>query len=285
MYYLLLAFLYPLSLLPLPVLYLLSDAVYGLIYHVLGYRKQIVWDNLRYAFPHKNETELQRVRKAFYKGFCDQWIETIKLLSISKAELNKRVSGNWEVFHQLCAEGKNTYALLGHFFNWEWANVACQWNSPQTFAGVYLPVSSKAFDRLMHRIRSRSGSLLISMKSQKSGFDAIKDKTHIVGLIADQNPSVVENALWLPFMHREAPFFKGPEAMARRAKGAVVFAGIKKERRGYYRITLRKFCDDASLKDREAITRAYVHFLEHSLEAQPPNYLWSHRRWKHKRFV
>jgi len=280
-YYLILVLLYPISLLPLPVLYVLSDVIYGLLYHIAGYRKSVVWDNLKHAFPEKPDVELKLIRKKFYKNFCDQWIETLKLLSISRKELNRRFTGNWEVFRQLGADGKNTYAILGHTFNWEWANVACPYNTPQQYACVYLPLSNNAFDRLMLRIRSKSGAWMVSMKALKSGLARLKDTQHILALAADQNPSEPEVAEWISFMNREAPFFRGPEQMARRAKAAVVFAGITKIKRGYYRINLYKFSDDASQTGAGDVLNAYVKFVEQQLYAQPENWLWTHKRWKH----
>ena len=284
MYYLLLAFFYPLSLLPLRVLYLLSDFAFVLLYYVFGYRKDIVLDNLTHAFPEKSPEEILRIRRAFYRSFCDQWIETIKLLSMSKKELNRRISGTWEVFEALDREGKNAYVLLGHTYNWEWGTAAVQLNAPQRFAGFYQPVSNKAFDRLMLRIRGRGG-LFISMKSIKKGFQQLQNFRHIVGMVADQNPSDPQVAMWLPFMHREAPFFRGPEQMSRRAKGAVVFVGIQKVKRGYYKFTVEKKWDDASVTATGEITKAYVAFMEAQLRAQPENWLWSHRRWKHVKAV
>jgi KDO2-lipid IV(A) lauroyltransferase len=281
MYYLLFAVLYPLSILPLPVLYLLSDFAFLILYYVIGYRKEIVRNNLARAFPEKSAKEINDIHRRFYHSFCDQWMETVKLLSISKKELDRRITGNWEVFEALDRDGKNAYALLGHTYNWEWATVACQYHAPQQFAGIYLPVSNKAFDRLMLRIRSRSGAMLISIKSMKGGLKTLQATRHIVGMIADQNPSDPDVAAWLPFLHREAPFFRGPEAMARRAKGAVLFAGIKKVKRGYYKVTLEKKWDDASVTAPGEITKAYVGFMEVQLRAQPENWLWSHRRWKH----
>jgi len=283
MYYLLLAILYPLSLIPLRVLYLLSDFAFVVLYYITGYRKGVVMDNLSHAFPEKSPEELTRIMRRFYRSFCDQWIETIKLLSISRRALNKRVTGNWDVFEQLNAEGKNAYALLGHTYNWEWANVACQYNSPQQFAGFYQPVSNKAFDKLMMKMRNRGGGWLISMKAIKEKFQSLQSIRHIIAMIADQNPGAPDVAMWLPFMHRQAPFFRGPEQMARRAKGAVVFAGIKKVKRGYYQVTLHKVWEDASVTIAGEITKAYVAFMEQQLREQPENWLWSHRRWKHVR--
>lgn len=282
MYYLLLFILYPLSLLPLKVLYVLSDGMYLLLYYVIGYRKQLVMDSLRHAFPEKTEQEIQTICKKFYRNFCDQWTETLKLLSMSEQELNRRIRGNWEVFHQLHNEGRNTYALLGHTFNWEWANVACQYNCKQQFAGVYMPQKNKAADKLLNKIRSRSGAWLISMKA-KRGFERLQDAQYIVGLIADQNPPVVKVATWHSFMNREAPFFNGPEVLAKRAHAAVVFAGIKKTRRGYYEIVLGKYTDDATTLPKGELMQAYVRFMEEQIKAQPENWMWTHNRWKHNR--
>ncbi len=285
MYYLLLAILYPLSLLPLRLLYLLSDFAFVILYYITGYRKAVIMDNLTHAFPEKTPEELAVILRRFYHSFCDQWIETVKLLSMSRKELDRRFTGNWEVFEALNAAGKNTYVLMGHIYNWEWASQIVQYHTQQQFAGIYLPVSNPAFDRLMNTIRTRSGALLISMKNMKAGLQEIYGRHYIIGVIADQNPSDPDVALWVPFMHREAPFFRGPETMARRAQGAVVFAGLRKVKRGYYQFMLEKKWDDASVTAPGEITKAYVAFMEGQLHAQPENWLWSHRRWKHVRKV
>lgn len=283
MYYLLLIIFYPISLLPMWLLYRLADVAYLILYYLMGYRRQIVYDNLKHAFPNKTDKELIQIQKANYKHFCDQWIETLKLLSISRKELDRRVVANWEVFQRLGEEQKNTYALMGHTFNWEWANVACAWNVPQLYACIYLPLSSSPFDKMMLKIRSQSGALMISMKALKKGLVQLRDTTYILGQAADQNPSVTEVAEWLPFMNREAPFFRGTEQMARRAKAAVVFVGLKRVKRGYYEINLQHQCDDASLEEVGSILKSYVNFMEQQLTHQPENWMWTHRRWKHQR--
>ena len=282
MHRLLLILLYPLSLLPMPVLYGLSSVARTMLFGVFGYRRKVVMDNLSHAFPEKTAEARSRIQRGFERNFCDQWVETLKALSISKAALQKRVAGNWEVFEQLDREGKNSFGLLGHFFNWEWASIACQWAAPQQFAGVYLPLNSPAFDHLMQRIRARGGAWLISMKAVREGMERLQGVRYLLGLIADQNPSQPDKALWLPFMNREAPFFLGPEGMAQRAGGAVVFAAVRRTGRGRYQVVLEKKWDNAREAAPGEITRAYVAFLEEELRAQPDNWLWSHRRWKHR---
>jgi KDO2-lipid IV(A) lauroyltransferase len=282
MYYLLLFILYPISLLPLKGLYLLSDCFYMLVYYAFSYRKKLVMEHLQFAFPEKNIQELQSIRKEFYHSFCDQWIETFKLLSISEKELNRRMQGNWEVFHELYDKGINAYVMLGHTFNWEWANVTCQYNVQQQFAGFYMPIDNPAMNKLMKKVRGRSGAWLISMKAKKA-MQHLQGVQHIVGLVADQNPSGIQHASWLPFMNREAPFFNGPEKLARRANAAVVFAGIKKIKRGYYQAELRLVTEDASQTQPGVILQQYVLFMEQQIKEQPANWLWTHRRWKYSK--
>ncbi|RYD53291.1 MAG: lipid A biosynthesis acyltransferase [Sphingobacteriales bacterium] len=283
MYLLLRLLLYPLSWLPLGVLYVVSDGARALLFGVLKYRNAIVQANLTQAFPEKSLPEIQQIHRAFEKAFCDQWIETIKLLSISQQKLHRRMPGNWELLQQLGEAGQDVYVLMGHQFNWEWTFVATQWAIPQRSVGFYLPVSNRAFDQLMQRIRSRGGGQLVSLKNLRAGLAAFKNQRFVAGLIADQNPSQPDTALWLPFMHREAPFFRGPEALARKGHAAVVFAEVIRHRRGQYEVRLTLQEADAAATPPEAITRRYVEHLEACLHRQPANYLWSHRRWKHQR--
>lgn len=280
MYYLLLLFLYPLSLLPLGILYLLSDLVFFLLFIVSGYRKKIVWNNLVQAFPEKTDAELKAIQWRFYRSFCDQWVETLKLLSISLKALDKRVKGNWSVFEQACADNHRVYALLGHQFNWEWGNVVTQLNFNARFAGIFLPQNSKAFDRLMLHIRRRSGAMLIPAKDMRPYFVQLKHQDHMIGFMADQTPGSMKIADWHSFMNRPAPFFNGPEKQARRAGAAIVFVSLRKIKRGYYALVAQKFCDNAAGMPEGSITREYVSFLEKELRAQPENWMWTHRRWK-----
>ena len=282
-YRFLLILLYPLSLLPLPVLYGVSELARFILFGIFRYRRDVVTDNLTQAFPEKSIVERSRIRRHFERNFCDQWIETLKLLTFSDRDLAKRFTANWDVFHQLYAEGRNTCLLVGHTFNWEWGNNASALAAQQLYACMYLPVSSTAFDRLMQRIRSRTGALMISMKALRSGLRALEGNTYIYTLAADQNPSVVEVADWYPFLNREAPFFRGPENLARRNRTAVVFGGIKKLGRGRYHMQLERVWDDASTTQPGEITAAYVQFMERQIREQPENWLWSHRRWKHRK--
>ena len=148
MYYIIFSLLYLLSLLPLRVLYWLSDFAYFILYHIAGYRKKVVFQNLTIAFPHKSEEEKIKIAKKFYRNFTDTFIETIKLISANKAFVDRHFVFNTDVFDKIYAEGKKCQIHTGHNFNWELANLAVAGNIPFTFLGVYMPIENKTFDRL-----------------------------------------------------------------------------------------------------------------------------------------
>lgn len=280
MYYIVFGFLYLLSLLPLSILYILSNGIYFLIYYVIGYRKEVVMGNLAIAFPGKTAEDRKKIAKEFYRNLVDNFIETIKLISASRQEINKRFTGNWEVVNQLKASGKNCQLHLGHNFNWELANAAAALNFNYTFSVVYMPVTNKVFDRLMLYIRARTGSLLLPATNMKKYFRTLKENQHILTLVADQNPGNPSNSWWISFMNKPAPFVKGPAKGAISNNTNVIFADIQKIKRGYYKVVFSVACTDTSHTTEQELTKKFVRFLEQTITKNPSLWLWSHRRWK-----
>src|ERR1700739_2908177 len=123
MYYLVYGFFYLLSFLPWRILYIISDGVAFLLYHIIGYRKDVILNNLQIAFPEKTLAERKKITKEFYKDFTDNFLEVIKFISLSEEELNKRFVCDYRPINNLYDSGVNVQLVLGHFFNWEFANL------------------------------------------------------------------------------------------------------------------------------------------------------------------
>jgi len=281
MYYLLFVITFLLSLLPLCCLYGLSYFCYLILLYILGYRKKIVFDNLRFAFPEKSNKELKELMRAFYRSFCDQWVETLKLMSLPPKKIKQRFQGNWSTFEQTVQSGNGkVVVMMGHQFNWEWGNLATPLNFSGQYAGIYLPVSAKVMNRLMLYIRKRTGALLIPANDLREGLHKLNPEKHILAFIADQSPGDVRKASWHLFMNRPAPFLNGPEKMARRQQAAVAFVGLRKIKRGHYEIYVEQVCSNARELPNGALITQYVAFLEKELRHQPANWMWTHRRWK-----
>jgi Kdo2-lipid IVA lauroyltransferase/acyltransferase len=265
------------------VLYILSDGLYLIIHKLVKYRRTVTVTNLQQAFPLKNDSEINKISNEFYKNLCDSIVETIKLLSISQAALNKQISANWEVLSTHHIDCRKAQVYLSHSFNWEWICVAASFNTPYTFTGLYNPVSNAAMDKLMLQMRSRFGMVLVNMNNMQQLMSKYQKENTLWGFIADQNPSDPRRGVWGNFFGRPTSFFKGGEIVARRYDNVVYFGQVTKVKRGHYNIIFEeKFLHGRNTKDEE-ITQTYIKELETHIIQEPSNWVWSHRRWKHKK--
>jgi Kdo2-lipid IVA lauroyltransferase/acyltransferase len=281
MYYVVYGLFYLLSLLPMRVLYFISDGIHFLVYRVFGYRRKVVMANLQIAFPGKTQQERAVIARQFYRNFIDSFMEMIKLFSASEAFLKKRFTMNTELVEQLYQSGRSCQVHLGHTFNWEWGQLVLNSNSAYKVLVVYMPLSNKIFERLIYRLRTRNGSVLLPATSMKSAMALHEDSQYLVGLVADQNPGKLGSAWWMNFFGKPTAFVSGPEKAARSRNIPVVFATIEKVKRGYYHAIFELAAEEPlALKEGE-LTLQYRDYLEQVIRKNPSMWLWSHRRWKH----
>jgi len=282
MYYVVYGLLYLLSLLPLRVLYLISDFAYFIVYYLAGYRKKVVFQNLLIAFPEKTEEERKRIAKKFYRNFTDNFIETIKLISAGKEFIRKHYSCDTKLFEELYQQGKKCQAHLGHNFNWEIANLAMAFYTPYTLLTVYMPINNKMMDRLFQKIRSKTGAVLLPATEMRTAILPWRDKQYLLALVADQNPGVPSRGYWLNFFGKPTPFVTGPEKGARANDAAVIFINFTKTKRGYYEGHPELATSEPRELHEKELTKIYIEYLERVIRANPEMWLWSHKRWKHE---
>lgn len=282
MYYIVYGFFYLISLLPLRLLYVLSDAVYGLVYYIIGYRREVVMNNLTIVFPEKTEAEKIHIAKKFYHNFIDSFIETIKLLSASNRFILSHFTANLEVVNDLYKTGKSCHLLLGHTFNWEWGNHSVGLQIDYNFLVVYMPIASKAIDRLFLKLRTKGKTRMLSAHNMRADMLPFRNTQYALGLAADQSPGDPKYAYWLNFFNRPTPFVAGPEKGARARDLPVVFCNIKKLRRGYYNLVSSIGEANPELLPHGALTVKFARFLEEVIRKQPDMWLWSHKRFKHE---
>ena len=280
MYYIIYPLLYVFSLLPWFVLYFISDGIYGLIYYVFGYRKEVVMKNLLIAFPEKTEKVRIRIAKDFYHNLIDTFIETIKLLSVSDKELIKRYTSNIELVNTMYDSGVNVQLQCGHFFNWEFANLGIARECRFPFVVVYMPIANKAFDKIIYQLRARYGSILVPAVDFKTKFHQYVKGQYSLVLAADQNPGSPMSAHWVQFFGRVTPFVTGPEKGAKLNNTPVFFGHFYKVKRGYYHVQLELLTDKPREFENGKLTQLFASRVEAAIKLKPANYLWSHRRWK-----
>lgn len=283
-YYIALPFLYLISLLPFWLMYLVSDFFFVIMYYVLGYRKKVVLENLRNSFPEKSEKELNEICVAFYKYLCDLFLETFKTLTISKKTMLAHCKMNEDaqkLFDAYYAEQKSIIIVMGHFGNWEWAGNVFD-NSKHQLYVLYHQLSNKYFNNLIIKMRTRFGTKLIEMKSTLRDMVSNRKNITATAFIADQTP-FPENAYWTTFLNQDTPVFTGTEKIAQKFNYPVIYVTIKRMKRGYYEIFAEPLFDNPKETTEGEISEAHIRRLEKDIRQQPEIWLWSHRRWKHKR--
>lgn len=280
MYYIIYGLFYLLSLLPMRVLYIISDGIYLIVYYALGYRRKVVMSNLELAFPEKSNAERVKIAKQFYHNLLDSFIETIKLVTASRSFLEKRVTANWEVLEPLYKSGRSCQVHLGHTFNWEWGHHVLTSHTKYQVLVVYMPITNPAFEKLIYDLRVRYGNIFIPASNMSKSMEAYKDTQYLLGLVADQSPGNLNNAYWTYFFGKPTAFVSGPEKGARMGNLPVLFTAITKPKRGYYHAVLEVACEDPSALKEGELTLQYARYMEKVIRANPEMWLWSHRRWK-----
>ena len=238
-------------------------------------------ENLARAFPEKSLEERKKIARQFYSHFTDTFIESLKLLSISNEELDKRCTGNIALVNELAANGRNIQFHCGHQMNWEYISRSFARRMTIPWVGIYRRIANKIFDKIFYNLRSRDRAVLISTREFKTRMHEIYKKQYSILLIADQNPWDLNNCYWLNYFNKATPFVIGPDKGAVIRGTAVVFLSFKKVRRGYYQFETKVITENAATMKRGELTRMYRDFLESEIKQNPANYLWSHRRWKH----
>jgi Kdo2-lipid IVA lauroyltransferase/acyltransferase len=265
---------------------MLSDFVYFILYTCIGYRKAVVMQNLRNAFPGKSEQELHTICIAFYHHLCDLMVETFKILTISKKGIIKRCSfdpASLDLFKKYHAEGTSVIMVMGHIGNWEWAGHPFSLLCPQQLLVIYHPLTNKRFDRLMYHMRSRFGTKMIPMRTSYKEMLAYKNEITATVFISDQTPHQPQVAYWTTFLNQDTPIFKGTELLAKKLNLPIVYCQVKKVKRGYYRMFAETIVENPAATADGEISEIHTRRLEKDIIAAPENWLWSHRRWKHKR--
>lgn len=280
MFYILYGFLYLVSLIPFFILYPIGDFIYFILYHVAGYRKKVVMDNLAIAFPEKSKAERIAIAKQFYRNLIDTFLESIKLLSMSDSSFAKRTQMDLTEVKKLIAQGKNIQMHSGHQMNWEYAHWAAAMQLPIPWVGVYKKIGNAAVDRLFRKLRSKGSTVLVGVHEFKGRAHSVFQAQYALGLIADQNAGKPASGYWLNFFGRPVPFVTGPDVGARRNNPAIVFVKFIKLKRGHYRFDATVVAEEGARFAEGEVTHLYRDFLEKTIREDPANYLWTHRRWR-----
>ena len=272
------------TLIPLSILYFISDLCCILLQYIIKYRKRVICKNLSRSLPGKSEKEIKTIAKKFYSHICDFAIESLKTIHLSRKQVDKRFKYvNLDIFDELYHKNKDVTLISGHYGNWEWM-VNFPAKVLHKFLAVYRPLRIKPVDKMVHDIRSKYGVIMIPAKETYKEILKYKQNNEhlLVWSLVDQRPPR-RNKYWTKFLNQDTPFYTGFEKIAIKFNMAVVFMTVNKVKRGYYNVQFEKIFDDTSDLADFVITEKVIKILEDTIISKPEYWLWSHKRWKHKK--
>jgi KDO2-lipid IV(A) lauroyltransferase len=275
----------PLSWLPYWVLFLISDILYYLIYYLIGFRKNVVFQNLTNSFPDKSSDDIKQLAKKFYRHFCDLIVESVKLFSISEQEIIRRSKfKNPELLNHYYDQGKSIILVAGHYGNWENFAKNCDLQMKHQAVGIYQPLTNTFMEKKFSASRSLYGVILLPKRQVKQYFTENKHLLKCVIFGADQSPSGrTKRVHWMTFLNQDTAVMFGTEKYAKEYNYPVIFAGVNKIKRGIYEIWFELLEENPPDTPHGEITEKHTRRLEQQILAQPEYYLWTHKRWKRKR--
>lgn len=279
-------FLRAFSKLPFRVIYVISDLMYLIVFYLVGYRKKVVYTNLNNAFPEKDQKEIDQIARRFYRHFCDLILESVKLPGMTLKDLDKRYSVNGlDMLNKYADQGKGCVLVGMHYNNWEWSTTAQRFSLKCLLLIVYNPVRKNVpMERFLKETRERFGAVTVPM-SQSARAVMRYNQENIptcLFLAADQTPPQ-QSHFWTTFLNQETAFFSGPERIAIKTGQPVFFHYTEKVGRGKYHVELIELFPEPEKVAPDTILMTYVDTIEKIIREKPEYWLWSHRRWKHKR--
>jgi KDO2-lipid IV(A) lauroyltransferase len=261
----------------------LSIVIKWLLFDIGRYRKKVIWTNLKNSFPEKSDTELKIIEEDFHLHFTDLIVETIKFRTASPEVIRERLQGDISIMDDFYESKTNIIYLMGHRGNWELANLFSSLCFTHECIVVYRPLQNKESDQWFLDLRTRFGAVLVPMDQIFRELQKPRDKPYVVVLANDQSP-VPETAFWTTFLNQKTGIFRGVEAIARRYNLTVLYADFRKVpgKRGFYEVDITTITEEPKEMAPNMILKKQIGILEKNIQKQPHNWLWSHRRWKHK---
>jgi KDO2-lipid IV(A) lauroyltransferase len=278
----------PVSRLPMPMLYAISNLAFILVFHVVRYRRKVVKGNFARAFPEKSAAERARLERDFYRHFCDLIVESFKGFTISDAEIRERFRVlNPEILAPYFRAGKSVALSGGHYNNWEWLAVALRQQIPHRAVAIYKPLSNRFLERKMQETRGKFGLEMLPMRDVPEFFRRSAEDSRTVPFAmifgSDQSPGDPQKAHWMTFLNQDTGVVFGTEKYAKEYDLPVFFGLIRKVARGKYTFELSPLTETPRAAKPGEIVGEVTRRLEAEIRNDPRYWLWTHRRWKHRR--
>lgn len=277
-----LLFAYPLSWLPLFIHRSLANILCFVLYRIVGYRKDVVHQNLINSFPSKTTQEIETIEKKFYLNLSDIFMESFKMISISKSSFKKQlITDDASILNKHYKKNQSVILATGHFGSWEMASglsllvdIPC--------VALFRKIKNPYINNFIKKNRARNGFELVGTDDTSTSFEKKKDHAHMFAFIGDQSPSNPNKSHWNTFLTQDTAWLKGIAKYAKQYNYPIVFGYLIRYKRNHYKAIIEELIQDPDNHSIENIIDIYSKKLEQIILSNPDQYLWTHRRWKHQ---
>lgn len=258
-----------------------------LTHSIIPYRKKVIQSNFERSFPDASKQEIKTYVKKYYYFLASLVMQSLQAFSLSKEQLEQKVKFiNNDVLQPFVDAKQPFIVIIGHYGNWELMGLSGSFTPNVQFHSLYRTLENEPINQFVVQNRQRFGLKLIEEKQAIRQIPSIlkEDACNALVFLADQ-ATLPKRAFWFHFLNQDTTFVKGPELYAKKYNCPVLFGGLTRTEDGNYEAhyeiitTTPLQCEDGEIMSK------YAQLLEQQIKNNPPYWLWSHKRWKHKRPV
>lgn len=276
-------FIWIFRIMPFGVLEQLSRLLAWALQHLIGYRRAVMEDNLKSCFPDQDPARRKETIRLAYRNLASVLLESIKGLSLTGDEIRKRNRMlDAELVDRYLDQGKSVICVCGHYANWEWSVLGIGYRFPGKSIGIYKKINNPRVEAYIKSLRARSTMKLLTTHETRFMTEDLP-KGRLILLMSDQNPSNSRDAIWVNFFGRDTACLHGLEKYARQYDLPVIYMDMERQKPAWYQLRFSLLCEHPSSLQKGELTQMFMSRLEETIRRYPPDWLWSHKRWKHKR--
>ena len=266
--------------LPLTWVARLGRASGTLVYRLDARHRRVALANLTMCFGgEKSLAEIRELAQENFRRIGENYACAIKTFGMSFDRLRPHIE---YVGGERLLPPRRVVNACGHFGNFElYARIGDMVPGYQS-ATTYRALNQPAANRLMEKMRNRSGCLFFERRTDGPLLRAAMNRPDIIlGLLADHHGG--DKGLRLPFLGHECSTNPAPAIFALRYDCELYAAVCFRTGLAKWRLELGEQIpthENGHSRTVEDIMRDVLRLHETAVRRDPANWFWVHRRWK-----
>ena len=253
-------------------------------FYLLPIRKDVVFDNLKHAFPELSSDQIKKLAYRTYKNFSITLVEILYLPWISDEQIKDVVKfKNLDLIDKREKEGNGVILLSGHFGNWEYCAISVGAQLNTKLSVIVKPQRNNFVNDWMNKARTRWTNEVVPLGASIRNVYAVLMKKGIVALIADQRGP--EESIKLEFFGRKTSVYTGPAVLSLKMNVPIIYGIAIRQPDFSYRCDVVEISRDNLPDDYDGkvkvLSERILRYLEDVIRKNPEQWFWMHKRWKH----